>query len=1274
MGSGHADILIMSVIPEEHQAVLQFFPDFQRIPGKRNSRNIYDLHIGEVNCRSNGSYKVLIGTVGRAGKGQTAAAISWIAGRYHPHTIILVGIAGGFEKDGLTYGDVVISEAIHDYEYGKISSAGFEIRPTRTYQTDPGLYNSALIFAQKQQPWRSLAHTPKILYGTVASGDKVIDNRGDPFFSAVISKFGRIIAVEMEGAGGAEAGLQLASIGTGVSLIMVRGISDMPPLPPTDPAKQTHLRDTWKVPAASAAAQFVANWIAHGLPAGPKPKKTTRKRSPPLDAPLPPRLDSGAPIVSDSETVHTLLRARDYQHRSEFDELVQWWRHACQPHGGGVCALVGIGGAGKTAIVERFLRILPTNPPLFAHSTNVNIDPTLGTPGRMFVFSFYEVPNADTFLLNLWSWLRNSPRTENERTPTYDEIRRQLRASGEVLLVLDGLEKLQEDGSRGTRFGRISDGRLRELVLGVAEGRIPGARLIITTRFPLFDELKQRAEHYKYINIEKLTRATAIQLLRARGVSQGTDEQLDALVNEHGCHALSVDLLGGLISHYYSGDPKLLPSLAFFSGTPTAGQLFDPREEDLLEQNRKFTRIAARYRELLATHDLAALIVLEYICIFRLEVSESLLERVLSLSKRESTRAATTGGGLQASLELLTLMRLIEKTGQERYSVHPAVRDGFLRGLTQSATQDSNRMARAGLMASLTDKPGSEHPTNPDTLDLLEEIIHHTMESAEPREAWEIFQTRMGGFEHLGRRLAAYERAARIYRSIASGEPNEKGPPQSLSILNQRTFELGRAECYIALGRLEDALYCQKRLAKLNTTRIQESENHDLLAQICILSGRLSDALHSIESALATSRHDYGRHTESLGLLAHVQALRGRDLAAQDAVHGVRSRRSLVDPIFKSRQRYAARFLAKHGRKSESDDLMKLARDSNVQTWGDDSPAIRFLQLDEIEVGSNFTDSPKLATIEAVREWAVIHDTKELLCWTGELLGRIYVIQLENGSRPLATESFAELHELLTDEIERSITCGFGLYHIDLRIIRAKLFLIYGLVEPALEDALVAGMDGIKGVGEAPSLLAARNPLVNYTQGISGTGIVIAQALLLRVAQQLSIDVLDGASIISKEHQNLINAARAELITAARLCVQLQYERGIECQRQLADLDAGRLTKYPLAPLVPFEAPTTGLAQTYLQERALLPTKERSSSIPLPKPVTLRPGKGITIRAILIRALSGKHGGLTFEELLSHIDGLDLKPHKFTPGGLLRRLKMDAKFQNVGGRWRLRPD
>src|SRR5260370_19405433 len=67
---------------------------------------------------------------------------------------------------------------------------------------------------------------------------------------------------------------------------------------------------------------------------------------------MPAPNSSSAPKV---QIVHSLLRARDWQDRPEFEQVCEWWRKG----GRGVLALVGIGGAGKTAIANRFMNALP---------------------------------------------------------------------------------------------------------------------------------------------------------------------------------------------------------------------------------------------------------------------------------------------------------------------------------------------------------------------------------------------------------------------------------------------------------------------------------------------------------------------------------------------------------------------------------------------------------------------------------------------------------------------------------------------------------------------------------------------------------------------------------------------------------------------------------------------------------------------------------------------------------------------------------------------------
>ena len=53
--------------------------------------------------------------------------------------------------------------------------------------------------------------------------------------------------------------------------------------------------------------------------------------------------------------VSRLPRASKWQDREEFFDLCDWWNSTRS----GVCALIGIGGAGKTAIIEQFLQVVP---------------------------------------------------------------------------------------------------------------------------------------------------------------------------------------------------------------------------------------------------------------------------------------------------------------------------------------------------------------------------------------------------------------------------------------------------------------------------------------------------------------------------------------------------------------------------------------------------------------------------------------------------------------------------------------------------------------------------------------------------------------------------------------------------------------------------------------------------------------------------------------------------------------------------------------------------
>jgi nucleoside phosphorylase/tetratricopeptide (TPR) repeat protein/transcription elongation GreA/GreB family factor len=312
-----ADIAILTVIPEEYEAMVTCLGSFgcktDHDPGSSTAPNQYGWVTGELRSASDQVYRLVVGIVVQPGPGRMASAVGATIARYKPQYVLLVGIAGGFPQDGLTRGDVVISTAIYDYEYGKVA-ADFQPRMDFTYQTDQTLLTSAISLHVRDKSWslrdRHLRPdggdaAPKLLQGAVASGGKVVDNAGNEFFAAVLKAWPRLLAVEMEGAGAAAAIETAKGAKQNVGFLMVRGISDMPKtgedaLPTAVPAEGNKLeRDKWKKSAATTAANFTVHWISQAWPIAPRPTRRAPSDSEDADDDDPPggKRPSSAPVI-----------------------------------------------------------------------------------------------------------------------------------------------------------------------------------------------------------------------------------------------------------------------------------------------------------------------------------------------------------------------------------------------------------------------------------------------------------------------------------------------------------------------------------------------------------------------------------------------------------------------------------------------------------------------------------------------------------------------------------------------------------------------------------------------------------------------------------------------------------------------------------------------------------------------------------------------------------------------------------------------------------------
>ena len=273
-----ADIVILTVLPEEYNAVSNQLSRLRHPSNMGSSPNLYAWQLGDVYCpKFKGTYRVVVGMIGRAGNNQSALATREAIELWKPPYIFFCGIAGGLlgpkkGDDDMKKGDVIIADVIHGYEYGKIDK-NFAPRDNWTNRTDQGLLTGANAYAL-QNGWRERIRVmppnecmPNVIRGEVASGDKIIDDSTNVFFSQVLKRWPKVKAVEMEGAGISSAIEQAHSLHIPIGFMVIRGISDLPRH--KGKGRGTGERDSWKPYASETAAAFIVGWIADGLPIQP---------------------------------------------------------------------------------------------------------------------------------------------------------------------------------------------------------------------------------------------------------------------------------------------------------------------------------------------------------------------------------------------------------------------------------------------------------------------------------------------------------------------------------------------------------------------------------------------------------------------------------------------------------------------------------------------------------------------------------------------------------------------------------------------------------------------------------------------------------------------------------------------------------------------------------------------------------------------------------------------------------------------------------------------
>lgn len=495
-------------------------------------------------------------------------------------------------------------------------------------------------------------------------------------------------------------------------------------------------------------------------------------------------------------------------------------------HANRVFALVAPGGTGKTAIVERVLSSL-------IDYSNAGV----------FVWSFYENQKSEVFFDQATRYFGGA---NGEPAGQLEALQEALGGDDAHILILDGLERSQADGTMGRRRGELDNPLLRRFLQWIAAGLGTSAKVLITSRFPLVDLSNWSANGYEEYALEDLENDAARAILRKWGV-QGDDSRLDPLIEQVHSHALTVDVLGSYLGTYCNGDPSHAPS-------------FDP--EQLIQADPKTARlhrILSFYADRLSASERS---LLGTLAAFPSGIQEGVLYELAN--KTEHTHESLTQSfELRKLLEQLRRLGLVfryDLAGAIAYSAHPFLRGFFeqLIGVAEPATIHNS--VRAILAEGLEDRPG-DFPSHKTDLDRYEQLLEETRLAGLAEEAHDIWQKRLGGLSNIVGKLGQLPRALRILSSFSKRGTTDEGLaaiPQNI----QEAVLVQWAVCSIRMGDFETA----HALYDFLTRTVSSTSPQILMTSLYQFTGQWPNLLESIDA----SQDQYGGPI----LKAHARLLR----------------------------------------------------------------------------------------------------------------------------------------------------------------------------------------------------------------------------------------------------------------------------------------------------------------------------------------------------------------------------------------------------------------
>ena len=482
-------------------------------------------------------------------------------------------------------------------------------------------------------------------------------------------------------------------------------------------------------------------------------------------------------------------------------------------------ALVAPGGTGKTAVAERTVASI--------------VDARYTTAG-VFVWSFDENPQTDAFLKEAAKYILGQ--ISWDTGGLLERLQQGLAGEVAHLFILDGLERVQADGTTGRPRGELEDPLMRRFLRWLAAGKGTRAKALVTSRFPLPDLTDWNATGFREDLLDDLDAPAARAVLRKWGVL-GDDAALDALTNQVHQHALTVDVLGSYLGTYCDGKPEAAPT-------------FDVSEQEV--DDPKAARLAH---------------VLESYATKLLEEERDLLHASVGSfgwsagrvpcvrGEQRQVRRRQPGGSVCASDCVSGSSACANsdwcsstKRGRARISAHPFLREFFKKLLGTVEPAALHEAIRFRLAQSVEVHP-AKRPTDTALLDRYELLIDHTRRSGKVKDACRLYSFTLGGYSHVGKTLGENVRGSRILAGLLrdpdlSAELSVKDRWEMLK--DAALYDRNLGDLTAAANSVRAVIALAEKLKDSNDSAMP----HHLLSDVHRLAGRLVAAKSEAQLAL----------------------------------------------------------------------------------------------------------------------------------------------------------------------------------------------------------------------------------------------------------------------------------------------------------------------------------------------------------------------------------------------------------------------------------------